>query len=102
MSFDIGVGDLTPLPITIQTNGEIVVVDIAADVQLRWQKPDGSVEMVTLTNVNRALGQFRRDFVAGDTDQVGTHYAHVIVTEGGIPKTYPSDGSRIIWFVNPA
>lgn len=101
MSFNLVPGDLTPMPVTLRSNGVEVAVDGAAVVEFFWRKPDGTEVTVALTSVNRLLGQFQRDWVAGDTDLVGTHYGRVRVTEGGVPKTYPDDGSRIIWFVNP-
>lgn len=73
----------------------------ATTVELHWVKPDGTLIVDTLNPVDASLGEFEMIWSAGDTDQEGAHFAHVVVTTAGVPETYPSDGTKIIWWVNP-
>lgn len=103
MSFELVKGNLAPaMPLTITSDGSAVDLSGADTVELSWIKPDGTETLTTLTPVNAALGQFRMDWTDGDTDQVGPHLGLVIVTTSSVPQTYPSDGTKIIWWVNPA
>lgn len=89
------------MPINVTEDG--VAVDLSGvgvTVQLRWSRPDGTVTLETLTAVSAALGQFKKVWVAGDTDLVGVHRGQVVATTAGNPVTYPSDGSALIWFVH--
>lgn len=102
MSFDIVRGDLGPsLAITLTVSGAAQDVSTADSVELHWVKPDGTVMLDDLTEVDATEGQFEMVWEAGDTDQIGAHLGQVIVTSGSVVETYPSDGSMIIWFVNP-
>jgi hypothetical protein len=103
MSYSVIRGDLTPdMPLTLTTNDTPDDLTAASSIELRWLKPDGTLTTVTLTAVDLATGQVKRVWVTGDTDLVGTHYGQVVVTiPTSLPKTYPNDGSEIIWNVYP-
>lgn len=73
-----------------------------ATVQLRWTKPDGTSATVSLTTVDAATGSFQRDWVSGDTDQVGEHRGQVVVTSGGRARTFPNRRVPFVWIVVPA
>lgn len=109
MSFSLVKGDLDPdmeidvtayNPSTGTYTAAVLTGAIAID--MRWKKPDKTVSTVPLTAIDLTTGRVKRIWVAGDTDQVGTHYAQVVVTApSGEIRTYPNDGSRIIWNVYP-
>lgn len=102
MSYEIVTGDLGPsMPITVLCNDEPVDTSAADTVELHWVMPDDTLRTSTLTEVNAEVGQYVMDWESGDTDQIGVYFGHVVVTTDDIPQTYPSDGSRLIWFVNP-
>lgn len=104
MSYDIVRGDLEPpFDIAITNNGSAKnLTEVGLTFAMRWQKPDGTVSVVNLGAFNLALGQLRRNWVAGDTDQAGVHFGQVLITDsGGNVETFPSDGSSLIWWVNP-
>lgn len=101
MSYQIVRGDLGPnMPITLTANGAPVDVSTATTVELHWLKPDGTAMVDTLLPIDASLGKFEMVWSAGDTDVAGYCFGLVVVTTAAIPETYPSDGSRIIWFVN--
>lgn len=90
------------MPITLKANGQAIAVPVDSVVTLRWTKPDGTTSTVSLAVVDRPSGRFVRNWIAGDTDQVGAHFGQVVVTSaGGLPVTYPDDGSQMIWTVFP-
>lgn len=102
-SYSLIAGDLEP-------NMEIDVVDAGGAVNLtgtlsqvlRWKRPDKTVTTVALAVISLAAGQLQRVWVSGDTAQVGTHYAQVVVTQSnGETTTYPRDGSHYTWNVYP-
>jgi hypothetical protein len=99
--YEIIEGDLEPdLYLTILVNDEPEDIS-GSTVEMRWKKPDGTVETVSLTAVNLALGQVKRVWLEGDTDIVGWHKAQIIVTRpGGEVQTFPSDGSHFVWRVS--
>lgn len=102
MSYEIVRGDLgPPMPITLSVNGTAIDASGASTVQLHWLKPDGSTYLSTLTPVNAAQGQYQMNWSAGDTDVAGPYQGQVIVTTSGVPETFPSDGTKIIWWVTP-
>lgn len=96
MAFDIVKGDTSPA----------MDIDLSADtstadsVQLRWVKPDGTEYLTNLTVVNATLGTYKMQWAVEDTDQIGPHFADVVVTTGSAIETFPADGSKIIWWVN--
>ena len=97
--FQIGKGDLTP-DMVIEINSGEDISD-AADFELRVRKPDDSTAVWTLTAVNLATGQIKREWAAGDTDTPGIHSGIVTMTRGGKQQTYPADGTRLQWIVHP-
>lgn len=109
MSYSLVQGDLDPdmeIDVTAYdaTLGDYVAATLtgALSIDLRWKKPDSTVSTVSLTAIDLPTGKVKRVWVAGDTDVVGTHYGQVVVTmAGGEIKTFPNDGSRIIWNVYP-
>ncbi len=103
MSFDLVRGNTSPpMPITVSVSGAGVDVSGADSVQLQWAKPDGTVMLTNLTPIDPTEGEYQMDWSAGDTDVIGPHIGEVVVTTGGIVETYPADGSKIIWWVNPS
>ena len=95
-------GDLNPMSISLVTSaGAAVDITTADTVEFRWVKPDGTLYSTAPTIVTAATGSIRIDWASDDTDQVGPHLGEVIVTTDGVPTTYPNDGSKIIWWVNP-
>jgi hypothetical protein len=103
MSFEIVAGDLEPdMQLNITVNSVAKDISAAVSYQLRWRKPDGTVELVALDAVDLTTGRVKRVWEAGDTDQVGIHRGQVVVTWTGTePQTFPSDGSFYYWFINP-
>lgn len=97
MSFDIVRGDTSP-PMDIDLSADTTSADT---VQLRWAKPDGTTYLTNLTAVDPSEGQYKMEWTADDTDQIGPHVGEVVITTGGAVETYPPDGSKIIWWVNP-
>lgn len=101
MSFDLVRGDTSPpMPITISISGVGVDVSAADSVQLRWAKPDGTTYLSNLTPIDPTEGEYQMDWTTDDTDQIGPHHGEIVVTTGGLVETYPSDGTKIIWWVN--
>lgn len=98
MSFDIVRGNTQP-PMDVDISGDATGAD---SVQLRWAKPDGTTYLSTLTAVTPAEGLYKMEWGPDDTDQIGPHIGEVVVTVGGEETTYPADGSKIIWWVNPS
>lgn len=102
MSFDLVRGDLNPsMPLDIVVAGTAWDLSGADTVEMHWTDPNGVEYTRALTVVNALLGQFQLDWIAGDTDVVGPYQGQVVATTSGAPKTFPSDGSKVIWFVNP-
>lgn len=102
MSYEIVRGDTSPsMPVNITANGVAVDASSADSVELRWMKPDGTVTTTTLVAVAAITGEFEMQWTNGDTDQIGPHFGEVIVTTGAAVETFPSDGSKIIWWVYP-
>lgn len=90
----------TAMPITLTDNGTAATIAVSDTVELVWTKPDGTTSTVSLTDVDRDAAEFKRVWVAGDTDQVGLHTAQVLVTDsGGKERTFPNDGTFILWNV---
>lgn len=97
MSFDIVRGDTSPamdIDLSVDTSG-------ADSVVLRWAKPDGTVYTSNLTEVDASLGQYQMEWTEEDTDQIGPHIGEVVVTTGGAVETFPPDGGKLYWWVNP-
>jgi hypothetical protein len=102
MSYDIVTGDTAPpLPVAVTENDIAIDTSLADSVEFRWAKPDGTVTVSTLTPVNEVIGEYEMVWTTGDTDQPGAHFGQIVVTTGTEVKTYPSDGSQIIWWVHP-
>src|SRR5690348_3899521 len=102
MSFELVRGDLAPsMPVTITVNNVPLDTSSADTVIMRWVKPDGTVYETNLTPVDPAAGEYEMDWGPDDTDTIGPHVGEVVVTTAGIPQTFPSDGQKIYWWVNP-
>lgn len=102
-SYTIVQGDLEPpMPVALFANGLPFAVPGTSTVQLRWRKPGGAVAVVSLTEVNGALGQYTRTWIPGDTDLAGAHEGQVLVTAiDGRVRTWPSGVIPISWTVSP-
>lgn len=102
MSYEIVKGDTGPaMPVTLTVSGTAIDVSGADTVVMRWAKPDGTVTESTLTVLDASVGSFQMEWSTGDTDQIGAHIGEVVVTTGSEIETFPNDGTKIIWFVNP-
>lgn len=89
--------------LTCLNDGRVGSLSDVTAARLRWRRPDGVVQEVSLVTVSLALGAFVRFWVAGDTDLVGVHAGQVIVTRGsGGEQTFPNDGLFFYWTVTPA
>ncbi len=98
MSFDIVRGNTWP-PMDIDIATDVTSADT---IEFKWAKPDGTTYVTNLTPVSLAAGTFMMEWAAGDTDIIGPHIGEVVVTTGGAEQTFPADGSKIIWWVNPS
>ena len=101
MSYSLVVGDLEPdMFLTAAVNGTAKDLSDADTVELRWLKPDGTEVYVSLDEVDFELGQVKRTWVAGDSDDAGVHRGRIVATwAGDEPQTFPNDGSWFIWWV---
>lgn len=101
MSYQIGQGDLAPdIVFEAGVNGEPVDLSDITNPRLRWWKPNGEYIEVAVAAMDLALGLFTREWQPGDTDEIGTHRAKLIVTRGnGDQQTFPSDGTFLRWRV---
>lgn len=55
-------------------------------------------DTATTARVDLTTGRLKRVWVAGDTDQAGTHRGQLVVTRSnGELQTFPNDGSAFIW-----
>lgn len=97
MSYEVVRGDTSP-PMDIDLGEDTSGAD---SVQLRWAKPDGTVMLSNLTAVDATEGLYQMEWGPDDTDTIGPHIGEVIVTAGGDIETYPPDGSKLYWWVNP-
>jgi hypothetical protein len=102
VSYEIVTGDLGSMPLSITLNDASVDTSTADTVEFHWVMPDGTLRVSELTPVDPTVGAYLMEWESGDTDQIGPHFGHVVVTEDDIEQTYPSDGSRVIWFINPS
>jgi hypothetical protein len=103
MAYSLVAGDLgTPMLIVLVAPGAQSALATAQSLQLRWQKPDGTVSVVPLILVDASTWQIKRVWSAGDTDQVGEHRGQVIVTDvNGLPVTDPNEGDTLVWSIYP-
>lgn len=101
MSYSLVAGDLgQDMLITLVVPAALAALPTAGSVQLFWTKPDGTTSRVSLTIVDptATIEQLKRVWASGDTDQIGTHYGKVEVTDSnGKLITDPNDGSDLIW-----
>lgn len=102
MAYSLIRGDLEPdMELQAKINGVAENLTTAQEIKLRWQKPDGTVALVTVTSVDLTLGKVKRVWVAGDTDQVGLHRGQLrVVRSNGEVQTFPNDQSYYLWNVN--
>jgi hypothetical protein len=104
MSYEIVLGSLGPVfPLTLTENDGTFTLDALNDtVLLRYTDPDDTVHEVTMTITTASAGEVEYTWVAGDLPTVGAYKGQVTVTRTGdatFPRTFPSDGSNIIWTV---
>lgn len=104
MTFETVLGDLKPMGYTIAMAGvlPLLVTDV---VTLRYTTPDGVTKEKAVTVVDVGTGEVQADWIAGDLPSVGPYIGLTTVTRVGdasFPRTYPDDGSKIIWWVHRA
>lgn len=94
-------GDTKPdLEFTITVDDVAQDLTTASTIELKWIKPDDTVETVSLTAVDLVNGEVKKVWTAGETDIVGYHRGRVVVTwsDDNI-QTFPNDGSWYIWAI---
>jgi hypothetical protein len=102
MTYYLVQGNITPvMTITLKSDGVAFELNGAIDVvTLTWLKPDETLTIVSMEIVDAVAGIVRRTWVDGDTDQAGFHRGQIdVVRSGGIAKTWPNDGTFILWEV---
>lgn len=106
MSYDIVLGSYGPeFPITLTENGGDFTLEVDDVVTLRYIDPDDETHEVTMTVVDAEAGDCEYIWVDGDLPVVGAYKGQVTVTRDGdvtFPRIFPSDGSKIIWWVYEA
>ena len=101
MSFDLVRGDLLPvMPVAVTSGGVAVNLSTASSVEMHWVDPAGTEFTRALTPVSAAAGTFTLDWIAGDNATEGVYQGQVVAVIGGSPRTFPSDGSTYVWWVN--
>ena len=106
MSYEIVLGNLGPVfPLTLTANGVVFALDNVNDtVKLRYLDPNGSTHEVTMTITSAVNGQVSYTWINGDLPVAGVYRGLVTVTRAAdptFPRTFPSDGNKIIWWVYP-
>lgn len=107
MSYELVLGSLGPVfPLTLTANGVAFTLDEVNDtVTLKYLDPDGVEHSVEMTITSAADGEVEYTWVDGDLPAVGVYRGQVKVERVAdltFPRTWPSDGSRILWWVHSA
>jgi hypothetical protein len=107
MSYSIVLGSLGPVfPITLTENDVAFPLDVINDtVILRYLDASGNVHEVDMDITLAASGECEYIWTAGDLPVAGPYKGQVKVSRAGdatFPRTFPSDGSHIIWWVHTA
>jgi hypothetical protein len=108
MSYEIVLGSLGPtFPLTLTADsGEFALDAVNDTVVLRYLDPDGDTHEVTMTITAAASGEVEYTWVAGDLPVVGAYKGQVTVTRANdlltFPRTFPSTGAKVIWWVHSA
>lgn len=99
MAFSIKQNDTSPSILATLKDASSVPVNItAATVRLHMKSLDGSLKVDSnMTVINAAGGLVRYDWLAGDTDTVGTYKVEfqVTYTDSSI-ETFPNNGNEVI------
>ena len=104
MSYSIVLGDLGPIfPVTLTDDGVPFVLDPAHHTAtLRYEDPTGTVHAVVMT-IQDTNGIVNYTWLAGDLPVAGTYQGIVKLTRNDsdmtYPRTFPNDGSKIVWTV---
>lgn len=104
MSHNTVLGDLKPLSGTLTSGGAAFALELTDTVTLKYIIPSGTVKTKALTIANAPAGEWQADWVAGDLPEVGYYLGQIEVARAGddtFPRTFPDDGTTIIWWVNP-
>lgn len=106
MSFNYILNDLGPdLVMELTSDGNTFVLNAGTDTAvLRYKTPDGDTLEVPLEITNAATGEVTRSWEIDDMPSVGAYQGQVEITRTGdatFPRTFPNDGTKIIWWVNP-
>lgn len=107
MSYEIVLGSLGPIfPLALTENNLPFVLDTVNDtVILRYLDPTGATHQVVMTITLAASGQVQHVWINGELPAVGVYKGQVTVTRAGdtsFPRIFPSDGSKVIWWVHKA
>lgn len=99
MAFEIPENDLLPrwevrLRDKFDTTKDPVDLTAASSAQFRMRLKGGATKVAATANItgDPTDGLVYYNWVAGDTDTVGTYEVKVVLTIGGKPKTYPNSG----------
>ena len=99
MAFSIKQNDTSPaLQATLKDAALAPINLTGATVRFHMKSVDGTVKIDTAMTVTNALGGVvQYDWVAGDTDTVGTYYVEFEVTYSDASvETFPNNGNRVV------
>lgn len=106
MGYSLILGDLgPPLPIQLTDDGAPFVLQAGDVVVLRYLDPGCVEHEVPLVVLVAATGSCQAEWSAGDLPLTGYYRGLVVVERSSdptFPRSFPDDGSRVIWPVNPA
>lgn len=103
MSWNCVQGDtLETMPLQITRDDEAYALEEGDTIVLRYTDPDGDTFDKTLDIVDAPTGQLEAVWVDGETDVTGGYIGQIKLTRLGDVVTFPDDGAKIIWWVNPA
>jgi hypothetical protein len=106
MSFNYTLNDLGPdLVLELTSDDDSFVLNASTDTAvLRYKTPEGDTLEVSLVISSAATGEVTRRWEDGDLPVAGAYVGQVEISRGTdatFPRTFPNDGTKIIWWVNP-
>ncbi len=107
MSYSVVLGDLGPI-MTLNISADGFTLDEATDtVVLRYEDPDGTIREVDVDIEDDVSGDCSVTWVDGDLPAVGPYVGLVVVTrvvasvpDPTFPRSFPNDGTKVVWWVN--